>query len=154
MAHLQPYQPLWTAACEALSEDRVARAACACAGAIGVLQSQMPPRAPAGGFQMSAFGAAAQAPPPMDALEMQLANMQGMPGYGEAGSSGTMLGQDPYAGLKRQDVLRQHLANRYQGCAGRAERCVQQGELCLQQPPCTASASSLFCACICKDRYV
>ena len=31
MAHLQPYQPLWTAACEALSEDRVARAACACA---------------------------------------------------------------------------------------------------------------------------
>ena len=50
-----------------------------------MLQSQMPPRAPAGNFQMSAFGAAAQAPP-MDALEMQLANMQGMPGYGEAHS--------------------------------------------------------------------
>ena len=49
----------------------------------------MPPRAPAGGFQMSAFGAAAQAPPPIDALEMQLANMQGMPGYGEARSCGT-----------------------------------------------------------------
>ena len=55
---------------------------------------------------MSAFGAAAQAPPPIDALEMQLANMQGMPGYGEARSCGTVLGQDPYAGLKRQDVLR------------------------------------------------
>ena len=48
-----------------------------------MLQSQMPPRAPAGSFQMSAFGAAAQVPS-MDALEMHLANMQGMPGFGEA----------------------------------------------------------------------
>ena len=119
-----------------------------------MLQSQMPPRAPAGGFQMSAFGAAAQAPPPLDALEMQLANMQGMPGYGEAHSCGAMLGQDPYAGLKRQDVLRQHLANWHWGCAGRAARCVQQGEPCLQQPSCVASFCSPSCASICRGRYV
>ena len=52
------------------------------AGATGVLQSQLPQRLPAGGFGYSAFTTAAQAPP-MDALEMHLACMQGMPGYGE-----------------------------------------------------------------------
>ena len=36
-----------------------------------------------GAFQYSAFNAAAQVPQ-MDALEMQLASMQGMPGYGKA----------------------------------------------------------------------
>ena len=38
------------------------------------------------GFHYSAFNAAAQAPQ-MDALEMHLAGMQGMPGYGEACST-------------------------------------------------------------------
>ena len=47
-----------------------------------MLQSQLPQRLPAGGFGYSAFTMAAQAPP-MDALEMHLACMQGMPGYGE-----------------------------------------------------------------------
>lgn len=51
------------------------------AGATGVLQTQLPQRLPAGDFGFSAFTSAAQAPP-MDALEMQLACMQGMPGYG------------------------------------------------------------------------
>jgi hypothetical protein len=51
------------------------------AGATGVLQTQLPQRLPAGEFGYSAFTSAAQAAP-MDALEMQLACMQGMPGYG------------------------------------------------------------------------
>ncbi len=57
----------------------------AVAGAIGVLQSHVPQQQQpsASGFQYSAFSAAAQAPQ-MDALEMQLASMQGMPGYGTA----------------------------------------------------------------------
>ncbi|CAL5225892.1 g8679 [Coccomyxa viridis] len=57
-------------------------------GAIGVLQSHVPQQSHAqqhqpqmGAFHFSAFNAAAQVPQ-MDALEMQLASMQGMPGYG------------------------------------------------------------------------
>lgn len=65
---------------------------CAVVGAIGVLQSHVPHQSHApqqqqqqqmGAFQYSAFNAAAQVPQ-MDALEMQLASMQGMPGYGKA----------------------------------------------------------------------
>ena len=62
---------------------RDTESACAGTGAHGVLQSQVPQQPQVGGFHYSAFNAAAQAPQ-MDALEMQLASMQGMPGYGEA----------------------------------------------------------------------
>lgn len=48
-----------------------------------MLQSHVPPQQPSGSFQFLAFNTAAQAPPQMDALEMQLASMQGMPSYGE-----------------------------------------------------------------------
>ena len=61
---------------------------CAVTGAIGVLQSHVPHQShmqqqQMGAFQYSAFNAAAQVPQ-MDALEMHLAGMQGMPGYGRA----------------------------------------------------------------------
>lgn len=48
-----------------------------------MLQLHVPQQPQMGAFQYSAFGAAAQAPQ-MDALEMHLASMQGMPGFGEA----------------------------------------------------------------------
>lgn len=58
-----------------------------------MLQSHVPQQSHAqqhqpqmGAFHFSAFNAAAQVPQ-MDALEMQLASMQGMPGYGEARST-------------------------------------------------------------------
>ena len=51
-----------------------------------MLQSHVPQQPQMGAFHYSAFNAAAQAPP-MDALEMQLASMQGMPGYGRACST-------------------------------------------------------------------
>ena len=63
---------------------------CAVTGAIGVRQSHVPHQShmqqqqqQMGAFQYSAFNAAAQVPQ-MDALEMRLAGMQGMPGYGRA----------------------------------------------------------------------
>ena len=74
---------------ELLLRASLAESDCAVVGAIGVLQSHVPQQSHGppqqqmmGTFHYSAFNAAAQVPQ-MDALEMQLASMQGMPGYGK-----------------------------------------------------------------------